>query len=593
MHIVENWNNQVQKTYCSACECKWNKDLHKYDKPRIAIGKLEGEPPSFVPNKFFCRLLTEEPSVRKEVDKLVIDAAVEKYGASILELGGTGSGLSAGPDHVQTAKAVFTGPTMVFGGITRRYRIDKALEKAFGEDAARDIISLTWYLTSEGAALSDSDAWLDIFDTPRGCPISSQDITRLLDRMDTDGILTFYKEWLSGLEKTKDKVLYDLTSISWSGKGINLAGLGFNRAGVHLPQVNYALLCVRKTGMPLFAWPLDGSMTDTRTLQNTLQFLNKLGYRPNCLMMDRGFASKDNITYLFRHKHIFLQALRLNSGWVHDIIDAGRMERLSPDSVLKVGDRTYYTSSTVCQWVVVRNSARKDAEEEIQVRILNDTNHEAFTADQKNIEVVSQYKCCVHVLFCQDLVGNQWDRFMESLKEEHERLSIDEETTVKDEFKRYFIIEKKKYARKRNVEYNMQNIEKHRQRYAGHICFITNDKTISTAALALSEYSTRDYIEKDFDELKNELDMKTIRVHTDGRMCARLLIQFISQIILREIRILLKKSDYCKKMTRKQIASHIKGIYKITFKGKYKDVKPELTKAQREILEALGFEDNR
>jgi hypothetical protein len=62
--------------------------------------------------------------------------------------------------------------------------------------------------------------------------------------------------------------------------------------------------------------------------------------------------------------------------------------------------------------------------------------------------------------------------------------------------------------------------------------------------------------------------MKRIRVHTDGRMCARLVIQFIAQIILRESRVLLKKSEECKKMTRKHIASHIKGIYKILFKGK-------------------------
>ncbi|MDR1978975.1 MAG: hypothetical protein LBQ42_09615 [Synergistaceae bacterium] len=66
----------------------------------------------------------------------------------------------------------------------------------------------------------------------------------------------------------------------------------------NLPRVNYALLCTRSTAMPLFAWPLDGSVSDTKTLQNTLQFLDKLGYKPDCLMMDRGFASQENITYI-------------------------------------------------------------------------------------------------------------------------------------------------------------------------------------------------------------------------------------------------------------------------------------------------------
>ena len=269
------------------------------------------------------------------------------------------------------------------------------------------------------------------------------------------------------------------------------------------------------------------------------------------------------------------------------------MERLSPDSVLKVGERTYYTSTAVCQWIVSRKGPKDIKSEEYDVKIVIGSNGEKFTAKKNETEVISQHKCYVHVLFCQDLVGNQWDRFMINLKEEYDRLLSDENTSPKDELKRYFIIERKKYSRQLTIKYNIEKIEKQRQHYAGHICFITNDKSIYTAKQALNEYSTRDYIEKDFDELKNELDMKTIRVHTDGRMCARLLIQFVSQIILREIRILLQKSEYCKKMTRKQIAAHIKSIYKITFKGKYKDVKPELTKAQREILGALGFEDNR
>jgi hypothetical protein len=593
LHIVENWNKQAQKTYCYACECNWNKELHKYDKPRISIGKLEGVPPSFVPNKYFARLLSDDPTDLGDNDKLVIATTVEKYGQSILELGDVGLEPPTDRATFQTARAVFTGPAIVFGGITKRYHIDDALKKSFGEDAWKDILSLAWYLASEGSALSDSDVWLDRFDNPRGCQISSQDITRLLDRMDTDSILTFYKEWLASLEKTNDRVLYDLTSISWTGKGIDMAGWGHNRDCDKLPQVNYALLCARSTGMPLFAWPLDGSVSDTRTLQNTLRFLDKLGYKPDCLMMDRGFASRENITYMFGHGHTFLQALRLNAGWLQEIIDAGRMERLSPDSRLKVGDRTYYASTTVCQWLVINKVTKKGMVEEVHIAIDNEQMNVKNMVDQKEGEVVAQHRCYVHVLFCQDLVGKQWDRFMEGLKNEHDRLVNNEKAEIAEAFKRYITIEKKRYARRRSVDYNYDNIEKHRNRYNGHICFITNDETITTAEKALSEYSTRDYIEKDFDELKNELDMKRIRVHTDGRMCARLLIQFIAQIILRELRILLQKSNECKKMTRRQISSHIKGIYKIVFKEKNQAVIPELSKSQRKILEALGLSDER
>jgi transposase len=590
MHIVENKNEKAGRTYCYACECLWNKTLGKYNKPRISIGHLEGEPPSFVPNRSFAQILAADPSLTGERDKLIIAATVEKYGDGVLTLGA--AGLDP-PNAVRTAKAIFTGPSIVFGGITKRYQIDAILLKAFGEDAARDILSLAWYITSEGAALGNSDAWLEHFETPRERPISSQDITRLLDDMGQDGIMTFYREWLVSLKRTGDRVLYDLTSISWNGRGIDLANWGHNRDSDNLPQVNYALLCARSTAMPLFAWPLEGSVSDTRTLQNTLQLLDKLGYKPDCLMMDRGFASQENITYMLRRGYTFLQALRVNAGWIREIIDAGKRERLRPDSMVKAGDRTYYASTAKCRWVVLRRTTKKSVTEETVVHLCNEARGEKYTTSEEGVETLFQYPCNVHVLFCQDLVGGQWDRFMASLNDERHRLLADEKTSVKDGFERYLQIEKKKYAKHRTVEFNMESIEQHRDRYAGHICFITNDKTIARAEDALREYSTRDYIEKDFDELKNDLDMKRIRVHTDDRMRARLLIQFIAEIMLREIRVRLRDSEECGKMTRKQIFSHIKGIYKINFKGRYKDVKPELSKSQRLILEALGLKDIR
>ena len=448
-------------------------------------------------------------------------------------------------------------------------------------------------ITSEGAALGNSDVWLEHFETPRGRPISSQDITRLLDSIGQDEIMTFYREWLASLKRTGDRVLYDLTSISWNGRDIDLAHWGHNRDGDNLPQVNYALLCTRSTAMPLFAWPLEGSVSDTRTLQNTLQLLNKLGYKPDCLMMDRGFASQENITYMLRHGYTFLQALRVNAGWIREIIDAGKRERLRPDLKLKVGDRTYYTRTAKCQWVVLRRTTKKSVVEETLVYLCNEARGDKYTTNDEGVEILFQYPCNVHVLFCHDLVGGQWDQFMESLNDERNRLLADEKASVKKGFEHYFYIEKKKYARRRIVEFNIYSIEQYCDRYTGHICFITNDRTIARAEDALREYSTRDYIEKDFDELKNDLDMKRIRVHTDDRMRARLLIQFIAEIILREIRVRLRDSEECSKMTRKQISSHIKCIYKINFKGRYKDVKPELSKSQRMILEALGLKDIR
>jgi hypothetical protein len=596
LHIVENWNAKAGRTYCYASECVWDKELKRYFNPRISIGHIEGEPAVFTPNRAFANMLLAESNGASNLsprDKHVITAAITKYGESIRDLAGAAAAPPKSHTAARTAEAIFLGPMIVFGGITSRYGIDKALAKAFGDNDARDILSLAWYLACEGNALGNADAWLCRFENPAGRPIHSREITAILDRMNQDGIMTFYKEWLSRAgQAARGKVLYDLTSISWYGHGLDMAAWGHNRDEESLPQINFALLCARDTAMPLFAWPLEGSISDVRTLRNTLELLDKLGYKPDCLMMDRGFASMDNISYMLEREQTFLQALRVNAGWIRDIIDAGRELRLRPDSISKASGRTYYSSSTDCLWVTLRKADKKGCLSEETVVWQRMGARSKYPAKEGET-VVSSRPCTVFVLFCQDLVGNQWDRFMESLNVEYNRLVEDEGAEPVRELKRYFIIAKEKYARKRSVSFNMDMIARHRDMYVGHVCFVTNDKTIKTAADALGEYSTRDYIEKDFDEMKNDLDMRRIRVHTDARMKARLLIQFIAEIYMREIRMMLRKSKECAKLTKTQISSHIKGIYKIKFKNKYRDVKPELSKIQRAILEALEFGDSR
>ena len=574
--------DRVNQRYCYVYETVWDKTQKKYTTPSKCIGHLDSEN-LLIPNKYLSRLLTLESSDRtslSDYENLVIQTVVDKYGACIRDRAEKLSPMRFSEEVLMTAKAVFIGPDLVFGAITKRFRLGSLLKKSFGERRAEDILSLAWYVASEGSALSDSDSWLDYYENPRGFGMSSQDVTRLLDDISYDGMMTFYKLWLKEVVKTPktDKVLYDLTSISYYGSGIDCAEYGYNRDNENLPQVNYALLCIRRTAMPLFAWPLNGSISDVSTLETTLEFLKKLGFTPDCLMMDRGFASIDNISGMFRNEHTFLQAVKVNASWVYGVIDASEDLRFNPDAKIERGGRIYYASTSICRWVLVR---RPSGKEDVLVHICNSARDKYV---DEGVEIVAQYPCRVHVLFCQDLVGNQHDKFMDNLKAEHDRLVADDSTEVQKKFTKYIKVSRKKYARSRSVEYDTNMIAEHRNKYAGYICFISNDKTIETAADALEEYSTRDYIEKDFDEMKNNLDMNRIRVQTDERMRARLFIQFIAEVYMREIRVCIRDSEKCKKLTRKQVFSHIKTIYKVSFQGKYKDVYPELSRKQGKFL---------
>ena len=590
MHISEG----VNKKYCYARETIWDVTLKKYSTPSKCIGFLDSDD-SLVPNRYLSQLFLLESSEQSSLsdhEKRIIEAVIDKYGEGIRGRAVESPLKLLSEKDIMTARAVFIGPDLVFSAITKRYRLDALLRKSFGEETMKDILSMAWYIASEGYALSNSDSWLDYFENPRGSSMSSQDVSRLLDTIDYDGIMTFYKLWHKEAVKgavQKDKVLYDLTSISYYGSGINAAEYGYNRDMENLPQVNYALLCLRSTAMPLFAWPMNGSISDMGTLETMMQFLKKLQFMPDCLMMDRGFSSVNNISGMFKNGHTFLQAIKVNAKWIYEVIDASESMRFNPNSKIDVGGRTYYASTSVCQWVRTKKASGKNPDkEDALVYICSGSAGDKYVNTKESIEVIAQYFCRVHVLFCQDLVGSQHDRFMDKLKAEHDRLVADDEATVQKEFEKYIKVYRAKYARRRSVEYITDNIIQHKNKYAGHICFLTNDRTINTALDALSEYSTRDYIEKDFDEMKNDLDMKRLRVQTDARMTARLFIQFLAEIYMREIRVRIRNSETCKKLTRKQVFSHIKTIYKVKFKGKYRDVYPELSKHQRDILEALN-----
>jgi transposase len=595
VHIVEGVNG----SYCYASVCERDPaDGRKNVKYSKCIGHIKNG--SFLPNEYLTSLLLShsmEPNTLSGLEKMIVGTTLEKYGQSVAQMAKEQPIMKTGRKY-DTAKTVFYGTQLILGHITRKYQLEKMLASAFAPDMAADILSLAWFVTSDGGALSNNDAFLNYQESPSGVGISSQDVSRLLDNMTEDGIMSFYRQWLKyTTHKTDDrdcpdKVLYDLTSISFTGHGIAEAEPGYNRDRERYNQVNFAMLCLRGTGMPLFAWVMNGSVSDVRTLITTLQFLDKLGYKADCLMMDRAFGTRENITYMLAHKQTFFQSLKVASNWVYRIADLGDDERSKPTSQLRIGDRVCYGSTTNCMWVRYRNEKDESQREEILVFPGSGKRGGKYFSDDPGIHVIDQHPCRIHTAFFQDLVGDQYDEFMGRLLEEYNRLKSDETSNVKKEYEKFFTITKAKYARHRDVQFNTQTIQQHKSRYAGYICFITNDPAINTVESALKEYATRDVIEKDFDDMKNTLDMNRLHVHTGNRMRARLFIQFIAEIFLREIRNCFRNSKTCKKMTRSQFANHMKTITKVKFKGRYRDVYPELTKHQREIVEALGIGAN-
>ena len=102
--------------------------------------------------------------------------------------------------------------------------------------------------------------------------------------------------------------------------------------------------------------------------------------------------------------------------------------------------------------------------------------------------------------------------------------------------------------------------------------------------------TTKDIIEKYFDDLKNSLDMKRLRMHTIETVDGRLFVQFIALIITSALRREMQTSKLSEKYTVRKLLIEMDPLTKIRYAGKYGQILTEITKPQREILELLKTE---
>ena len=103
----------------------------------------------------------------------------------------------------------------------------------------------------------------------------------------------------------------------------------------------------------------------------------------------------------------------------------------------------------------------------------------------------------------------------------------------------------------------------------------------------LNVYRAKDIVENCFDDLKNHLDMKRLRVHSSEAMDSRLFLQFLALIYVSEIRQVTKASDKLKYLSVREVMEHMESLSEIKVIGKNKKMFTETSPLQRQILEAF------
>jgi transposase len=457
-----------------------------------------------------------------------------------------GKHAGAALDAKITARTTISGPALLLKEVDQQIGLTKILKKSSPEHW-REIISLAWYLLATGNALSHAEVWCRNHEAPAKTSLSSQRISELLEAVDEDIRQTFFQFWGKTIAE-KDYLCYDITSISSYAQQNELVRYGYNRDGEALPQINLGLVYGQKTMLPVSYRQLPGSINDVSTLTNLLDQLDKLEYPRLHLVLDRGFYSKNNVDQLAEKGHNFTLGLPIQRKWILEYIDKYRNLVDSPAGYHELAGKVVYAHTCLMSW-----------------------------GEKKR-------RCYLHLYFDPDKMARDRVEFDQQLAVYRNELLQGKRQVDHEPFYEQFFFCKTTPKRGLKVEFNWDAVTKARDKYAGFSALLSTK--FKDPLQALSVYRMKDVVEKCFDDLKNTLDSKRLRVHRADRMKSRLFIQFISLILLSQVRKVLQEKLAGKDYSVKSLLWELESLTTIHYSGKYKNKLSELTKAQKDIFAA-------
>ncbi len=455
---------------------------------------------------------------------------------------------AAARDPAVTATARIVGPAFLLDSIDAELGLGKILKACYPQ-TYQQILCMAYYLAVRGGALSHCETWSKSHAHPYHNTLTSQRISEILRSLSHAEQQTFFAKWGKKVLEN-DYLCYDITSISSYGELNEFVKHGYNRDGEKLPQINMALLFGQISQLPAFYNRLPGNISDVITLHNILKTFNFLGPSKLHLVLDKGFYSQTNVDELLQVRDNFTIAVPMRK-WVQQIIDEVKETIQNPENYRKLDGEILYVHTKLYPWGKERR------------------------------------RCYVHLYYNAHAAAAATDGFTEELLSYKEELETGRLISAhEDAYKAFFII-KETPVRGRKVLFNNEAIQQYRKNYAGFYVLLTND--IKDPVEALVVYRNKDAVEKCFDDLKNQLDMKRLRIHSSASMDGRLFVQFIALILMSALRKKMRETGLIEKYTTRELLMEMETLTKVRYSGRYGHILTEVTKPQRHILESLGI----
>jgi transposase len=444
-----------------------------------------------------------------------------------------------------TASTKVAGPTLLLDKISKDLGLTQLLQKCFPEIFDK-ILSLVFFIIQKGLPLSHCESWSRNSLHPFNQLFPSQRISELLRQITEEARQCFLKIWLKRIIET-DYLCYDITSISSYSEGNEFVRFGYNRDGEPLPQINLAMLFGQKSKLPAFYRRLPGNISDVATLENTVKILDFLDVKNINFVLDRGFFSQENVAELQKKDHQFIMGVPTNRKWVQAIIDLYSDSIASPSRYLKIKE------------------------------------DEALFAEVHEVDFQGG-RAYLYLYYNAKKAAEDFDEFTLNLLKYKEELETNHrQSKHQKEYEKFFIVNEED---KTQVKFNEKAIQDYRKKYAGFFCILSTKKMDSKEMLQI--YRNKEVVENCFDDLKNQLDMKRLRIHNSTAMDSRVFLQFLALILMSHIRNVTKEDKMLNSFTLREIMEQLESLVEVTYPGG--KVYTETDPKQRRILEIFGVE---
>lgn len=448
-------------------------------------------------------------------------------------------------DQERSIKSVLNyGTYYALNEIANNIGIIDILKNVFPDNYYK-ILLTSYYVLCEGNILSYIDDWCETTYNEKNMLLTSQNISKLIKTITEDEKIEFFKEWAKKRIE-KEYIAYDITSISSYSTNINSVEWGYNRDNEELPQINLGMFYGESSKLPIYYNSYYGSITDKEHLVYMMENTKMLGIDKVKFVMDKGFYKKTNLNYMVNNNYPFIICLSNSSIYAKKVIDEVRS---------------------------IINSSRN---------LLDNNSYYGIIAPKVQDKIVYN----MHIIYNEEKVADENSILFNQIKQYEKELSKMEILPEKySKYEKYFKITVNKdntFTYERNHE--KIDIEKG---YSGYIVFLTTDLEITTSEL-LKIYRNKDVIEKAFDNLKNELDLKRMRIHSDEAWSGKMFISFIALIIKSYMENNKIKVEETKNLPIKKIIKELEKIKLVTYYDEYQLLNP-LTAKQKQILKALNI----